>query len=271
MTSTIYRSINYQQQAANSDTSELSTTTKVPNMSSIAEQIQEYKSQLSDVESLLQATPDDPSLLSLKTDLIDLINITRQQEETPLPSTAAVLAVAPETITNGAGSVNVFDRALEAAVGKSVGREEQDLEVGTSENMKSFAETIIDASNDADQSTVPHSIDTVTASEPAKKKQKIFKAEFEVPQHLIPLETDTEAERNKKQRSLKALKSKWRESKKEMESTNKQKSWQSFQKKTKVKSTSIFKTGDSAVGVVSAAGRQLTDYASRSRHKHEPN
>ena len=237
-------------------------------MSSIDEQIQEYESQLSDVEALLQASPDDPSLLSLKTDLIDLINITRQQAETPLLATAVA---APETITNGAGSVSVFDRALEAAVGNSVGREEQNVEAGTNENMKSFAETIIDASYDAEQSTLPVSIDTVTGTEPAKKKQKIFKAEFEVPQHLIPLETDTEAERNKKQRALKALKSKWRESKKEMESANKQKSWQSFQKKTKVKSSSIFKTGDSAVGVVSAAGRQLTDFASRSRHKHEPN
>ena len=237
-------------------------------MSSIAEQLQEYESQLADVEALLQATPDDPSLVSLKTDLIDLINITRQQQgETlhPLPTTPTV----PESISTG--SVNVFDRALEAAVGKSVGRDEQDVDVSTNENTKSFAETIIDASNDADQLTVPLSIDTVTGAEPAKKKQKLFKAEFEVPQHLIPLETDTEAERNKKQRALKALKSKWRESKKEMESTNKQKSWQSFQKKTKVKSASIFKTGDSAVGVVSAAGRQLTDFASRSRHKHDPN
>lgn len=237
-------------------------------MSSIAEQIQEYEGQLSDVEALLQATPDDPSLLSLKADLVELIKITRQQAEVqPLPTAV----VTSESIVKGAGSVNIFDRALEAAVGKSIGRDEQDVEVGTSENVKSFTETIIEASNEADQSTIPHSIDTAAGVEPAKKKPKIFKAEFEVPQHLIPLETDTEAERTKKQRALRALKSKWRENKKEMESANKQKSWQSFQKKAKVKSNSMFKTGDSAVGVVSAAGRQLTDYASRTRHKHEPN
>jgi survival-of-motor-neuron-related-splicing factor 30 len=251
-------------------------------MTSITEQIQEYESQLSDVEALLQATPDDPSLVSLKTDLVELINITRQQAPA-VANDATTTAISIHSTTAGAAgvttqsldSVNVFDRALEAAVGKSIGREEQEAEDNnTNENIKSFAETMMEASNDADaeQAAVPHSIDTLTAvSEPAKKKQKTFKAEFEVPQHLIPLETDTEAERNKKQRALKALKSKWRESKKEMESANKQKSWQSFQKKAKVKSTSIFKTGESAVGVVSAAGRQLTDYASRSRHKHEPN
>lgn len=242
-------------------------------MSSITEQIQEYESQLSDVEALLQATPDDSSLLSLKSDLIELINITRQQQqqaETPL-LVPTVVPAGSEIITKSLDSVNVFDRALEAAVGTSYGRDEQDAEIGTTNdnNIKSFAETMIDASNDAEQSTIPLSIHTAAGSEPAKKKQKTFKAEFEVPQHLIPLETDTEAERSKKQRALKALKSKWRESKKEMESANKQKSWQSFQKKAKVKSNSIFKTGDSAVGVVSAAGRQLTDYASRTRHKHE--
>jgi survival of motor neuron-related-splicing factor 30 len=224
-------------------------------MSSIVEQIQEYEGQLADVEALLQATPDDPSLLALKTDLVDLINITRQQQ---LPD-----EVPKETLPS---SINVFDRELEAAVGKAVGREEVVLN-DYAESTITFADTMAEAAN---QSSIPNVIDTST--EPAAKKAKSFKADFEVPQHLIPLETDTEAERNKKQRALKALKSKWRESKKEMESANKQKSWQSFQKKAKIKSTSIFKTGDdAAVGVVSAAGRQLTDYASRKRHKHEPN
>jgi survival of motor neuron-related-splicing factor 30 len=245
------------------------------NMASIAEQIQEYEAQLSDVDSLLQESFDDASLISLRTDLIDLINITRQQQQVE-PASADTRSTIQGSIeilsdtTATAPSMSMFDLALHAAVGKSVGREEEEaVNNSITENTISFVDTIIEASNDADQSTVPHTIETTDGIHSTKKKAKSFKAEFEVPQHLIPLETDTEGERNKKQRALKALKSKWRESKKEMESTNKQKSWQSFQKKAKTKSTSIFKTGDSAVGVVSAAGRQLTDFASRKRHKRE--
>jgi survival of motor neuron-related-splicing factor 30 len=232
-------------------------------MSTIIEQIQEYESQLADVEALLQSTPDDPSIISLKNDLVDLINITKQQQHQQLQQVQEHPVAVPQNALTS--SANVFDRELEAAVGMAAGHEEGGLQNSTDNNI-SFAETMLEASNQ-----IPNVIDTTT-SEPAAKKAKSFKTEFEVPQHLIPLETDTEAERNKKQRALKALKSKWRESKKEMESANKQKSWQSFQKKAKIKSSSIFKTGeDAAVGVVSAAGRQLTDYASRKRHKHEAN
>jgi survival-of-motor-neuron-related-splicing factor 30 len=104
--------------------------------------------------------------------------------------------------------------------------------------------------------------------EPPKKKAKVSK-EFDVPKHLIIIDTDTEAEKNRKKRAVKALKSKWREQKKQAESEKKQKSWQNFSKK-KVKSKSIFSTSDSTdakVGVVSVS-RTLTDQGERKRHKH---
>lgn len=220
-------------------------------MSSPAEQIQEYESQLADVEALLDGSPEDSSLLSLKSDLLELLSITRQ-------SAGISIAASDEPKT----SANVFDRALEAAVGKSVGREEA---VAFEAVPASFADTVQQAAIEA--ASLPRSIETI--KEVPKKKAKAFKTEFEVPQHLIPLDTDTTAERNKKQRALKALKSKWREGKKELESANKQKSWQSFQKKKKIKSSSMFQTGDAAVGIVSAAGRQLTEFGERKRHKHE--
>lgn len=224
-------------------------------MSSIVSQIQEYESQLADVESLLEFSPEDDSLLSLKSDLLELLAITKQQAD------AISMTVATETPSERLkSSANVFDRELEAAVGKSVGREEDEARVDLS-----FADAVNEASLQAE--AIPKTIET----EPRSKKAKTMKDEFEVPQHLIALDTDTDAERNKKHRALKALKSKWRESKKEMESEHKQKSWQSFQKKKKLKDSSMFKTGDSAVGVVSAAGRQLTGFSERTRHKHDQN
>jgi survival-of-motor-neuron-related-splicing factor 30 len=61
-------------------------------------------------------------------------------------------------------------------------------------------------------------IDTeATAEQPAKKKAKKLK-DFEVPEHLIPLDTDTDAEKNRKRRAIKTLKNKHRERKKEVES-----------------------------------------------------
>ena len=99
------------------------------------------------------------------------------------------------------------------------------------------------------------------------KKQKKVK-DFVLPDHLVPNDGDTEAQRNKKRRAAKALKHKWRIQKKEIESNNRQKSWQSFQKKSSSSSTSIFATKEGLndrVGVVSK--KQLTEFGARKRHK----
>lgn len=40
-------------------------------------QVEEYESQLADVQALLQASPDDESLLSLQKDLLKLISLTK--------------------------------------------------------------------------------------------------------------------------------------------------------------------------------------------------
>jgi survival of motor neuron-related-splicing factor 30 len=224
-------------------------------MSSTNEQLQEYEGQLAEVQGLLDLSPEDASLLSLKSDLVELIAITKQALQT---EALALTSATDATKT----SASVFDRAMEAALGQSVGRDEP--EPSDVIPTASFADIVQEAAEE-----VPRTIDT--SDDQPKKKSKAVKAEFEVPQHLICLDTDTTAERNKKQRALKALKSKWRESKKEAESNSKQKSWQTFQKKKKIKTDSIFKTGDdSAVGVVSAGGkRQLTEFGERKRHKHD--
>jgi survival-of-motor-neuron-related-splicing factor 30 len=205
-------------------------------------EITEYESQLEEVEELLKASPEDESLLSLKSDLEELLSITRQ-------------SLAPVKATP-----NALEKALEAAVETSVGA-------------AAAASADTAASDDEDalaNSTLEFDSTAAATAEPPKKKAKKIK-DFEIPQHLIPIDTDTDADRNKKRRAVRALKSKHRAIKKEQESDKKQKTWQSFQKKKKLTDKSMFSTsedGNAKVGVVSAAGRQMTENGDRKRHKH---
>lgn len=208
-------------------------------MSSATEQLREYEGQLAEVTTLLADSPTDESLLALQRDLLELIGIAKAE-------------VQPTALTG-----NAFDEALRAAVGNSV-----DDKASSGGNNAMVAAS----------SSVPLAATTTTkptaTKEPPKKKSSKVKAEFEVPKHLVIGDSDSTAERNRKRRAVKALKNKWKESVKEAQSDKKQKSWQSFQKKKKIKGTSMFQTGDNAVGVVSAAGRQLTEFEERKRHKH---
>ena len=227
----------------------------------MAEQIAEYQSQLAEVETLLQASPEDTSLLSLKSDLLELINISRQSAG--IGTAAAAAEEEEEQSKPSTTTASVFDQALQAAVGTSVGADEsQQPPLAAAVAAPTFADTVEEAATAAASAGIPTAIDTSgTAKEAPKKKSKKVKQEFEVPQHLIPLDTDSAAERNKKRRAIKALKGKWRESRKEVESAQKQKSWQTFQKKKKLKTSSMFATttGDAAVGVVVAAKRRQKD------------
>ena len=107
-------------------------------------------------------------------------------------------------------------------------------------------------------------------------------SEFEIPTHLQPVPSDTDAERKKKTRAIKALKSKHREKTKEVETAQKQKSWQDFvsggKKKKKRKGVtggegSIFATEDGVqarTGVIGGGGGRgtVSGFDDRKRHKH---
>lgn len=205
----------------------------------IADQIHEYESQLADVEELLKASPTDESLLSLQSDLNELLAMTRQSLKSH---------------ENIKFEPNVLEKALEAAVETSVGLT----------NNSSGAECFEQES----QAVLASAGDTIV--EPLKKTPKKLK-EFQVPEHLIPRENETEAEKNRKRRAIKALKSKHRQEMKQVESQKKQKSWQSFQKKTsKINDKSIFSTSQddgTKVGVVATMGRQSDRPGDRKRFK----
>jgi survival-of-motor-neuron-related-splicing factor 30 len=213
------------------------------------DQVREYETQLADVEALLQATPDDPSLVSLKSDLVELLAITKESISTE-GSESAELSEAPT------------DPATDFAATWS--RPDDNIPADTSST------AIASASTSDALKRLDGPLDTeAVAEQPPKKKAKKIK-DFEVPEHLVPLDTDTDAEKNRKRRAIKTLKNKHRERKKEVESDKKQKSWQSFQKKkVKTKDKSMFSTqdGDAKVGVVSVSGRQLTEFGERKRHQ----
>lgn len=117
-------------------------------------------------------------------------------------------------------------------------------------------------------------------NEPEKKKKKKKKNEslrpltFELPNHLVPLESDTPAQKLKKARAAKSLKSKFRAKQKEVEATKKANDWKSFATKTKKKvGSSIFSTEEGVnarVGVVSGGGsRGMTEFGEGEKKRHK--
>lgn len=109
----------------------------------------------------------------------------------------------------------------------------------------------------SEDSTIAVSTDDNKASK--KKSTTTISETFQVPSHLIPLESDTAAEQNRKRRTIKALKRQHKEKVKEVHATSKQQSWQQFSnkvsnKKGTTKTSSIWRTSETrGVGIVSAA------------------
>lgn len=209
--------------------------------------LEEYEAQLAEVEELLEASPeeDHESLLKLKTDVLELIALTKAD-------------VADDGREEGQQEQNPSDGYTDTSPSPPVKEETEE-----SAQTDSAAATISEEKAPAVAAKKPSS----TSSGGKLKKVK----DFEVPTHLQPHETDTEGERNKKRRAVKTMKSKWREKKKNYESDKKQQSWQNFNTKSKKrkKEKSIFATQDgtnSKVGVVS--GGSLSEIQHRKRHKH---
>lgn len=238
----------------------------------MTETLQEYESQLSEVIEMLEADPNEESLLQLKKDLLLLISETKQSgqpqpEEAPAPHQGS-------SLTNKTTEHEIQEPPSTTEI-SAVGGED-----GATPNQNENNSKI------SSSSTTTKS----TTAAPQKKTKKSKKSNsvpstFEIPTHLIPLDSDTEAERNRKRRAIKTLKSKWRERVKESTTTKKQKSWQDFvgkgQKKRKNGSKgstwkgvanvggSIFKTEDGVnarVGVI-GSGKSMTEFGERKRFK----
>jgi survival-of-motor-neuron-related-splicing factor 30 len=207
------------------------------------DQLTEYESQLADIEEVLQASPEDESLLALKRDLVELISLTKAG------STATATVISDPEL--------YVETSDQAETQRDEDDDDEPTKVVTTADVSSAGVEVEAAAAAAEP-----------VQQASNKKIQNIK-DFEVPAHLVPLETDTEADKNKKRRAIKTLKSKWREKKKEFESSKKQQTWQNFQQKKKRKDKSIFATqdGDNAkTGVIS--GGSMTEFGAKKRYKH---
>ena len=279
------------------------------------------RSQLAEVDGLISADPDDPALQQLREDLLQLIALEEQEslEQTQQPSNKSAheeshpLGVGEagklvEDAQNGdlltaeqtSSIYTAQGTFMEHIVSKGAIAEAPDL--GSFQPvLYSKSQPALKSGNDASADAVSNLKDdvnianaatttTTTTNQSAEKKQKkkkqksddaVLSAKFELPSHLVPLESDTPAQKLKKQRTAKALKSKFREKQKEAEHSKRQHDWKSFATKATggkkrtgvvVGSGSIFSTEEGVnarVGVISGGGgRKMTDFADpNKRHK----
>ena len=271
------------------------------------------RSQLAEVDALIAASPDDPSLQQLREDLLQLIAL-EEQESAGQAQPAHAEAVADETKPSAAEAGNYGEHKqpasatyseqqpseytaqgtfMEHAISRETIAEAPDLgsfqPVVYSSSAKAAAKSAPEANGETanvkdDAANDPHA---ATAAQPEKKKKKkkkksddaVLESTFELPSHLVPLESDTPAQKLKKQRTAKALKSKFRAKQKEAEHAKRQSDWKSFATKVGKKKKggvpggrSMFSTEEGVnarVGVVSGGGgRKMTDFGdTNKRHK----
>lgn len=272
------------------------------------------QSQLAEVDALIAASPDDPSLLTLREDLLQLIALEEQEKS----GGAAVLAEQNSELQNeqlqqqsvgeqhslaqhvGESSEknsytaqssftdNVATNSL-AAEAPDLGSAGGGFQPVAKSNYKSATTTIVPQANlksgedDADDNgeSAAAAAESNSQTNEKKKKKKKKKSEdllsttFELPNHLIPLDSDTPAQKQKKHRAGKTLKSKFRSQQKEVEHAKRANDWKSFSSKTskkkKVSGKSIFSTEEGVnakVGVISGgSGRAMTGFSEQGKHK----
>ena len=242
----------------------------------MSHQLAEYEAQLADIESLLELDPSDADTQKLKADLVELIALTKSE----LAEGSTDAAPAPAA-----------SAASDAATPATDAAPPPELPLGPAAASAAPAAAVIPAQFQITDATQPKTTAEAAAASSLAKEKKTKKkssksssvpSEFEVPAHLQPLPSDTDAERKKKTRAIKALKSKWRERTKEVQTIEKQKSWKDFvsggRKKKKRKGVkgiaegSIFATEDgvSARTGVSKSGDRgsMTDFGDRKRPKY---
>jgi hypothetical protein len=255
---------------------------------STADQLGEYESQLAGIEDLLAASPEDESLLGLKRDLQELVELTKTtltagevalvkttgEETSAKIGEALIPPPPPPPLPSVQSSEDVTSTAIPPPHPPPSTKDfnsDNDNQIKALDDTSALEGTV--ATESLDVEAAPLSSSNISAEKKKSNKKKKIK-DFVVPQHLVATETDSDQEKNRKRRALKALKNKWRQQKKEVESSNRQKSWQSFQKKSSGKrsaatSDSIFSTreGDinDRVGVISK--KQMTDFSARKRYK----
>ncbi len=281
------------------------------------------RSQLAEVDALLAAAPDDPVCQQLRDDLLQLIALEEQEimaraaqphssaDSFDLVSNGMSSQPSPESASS-ANNYTAQGSFLEHnIVSNSATIVEEAPELGSFQPVvKNTAKSpsVLKRSDDDEvdddaaaahagynmkrpsSANVPNATSTPSTEKKTKKMKKaeddadaVLDTQFELPSHLVPLESDKPAQRRQKQRTAKALKSKFREKQKEAEHAKRQNDWKSFATKTGGKKrkeagggvvgkASIFSTEDGVnakVGVISGGGgRTMTNFVDpNKRHK----
>eukprot|EP00587_Corethron_hystrix_P007868 CAMPEP_0113309876 /NCGR_PEP_ID=MMETSP0010_2-20120614/7740_1 /TAXON_ID=216773 ORGANISM="Corethron hystrix, Strain 308" /NCGR_SAMPLE_ID=MMETSP0010_2 /ASSEMBLY_ACC=CAM_ASM_000155 /LENGTH=266 /DNA_ID=CAMNT_0000165207 /DNA_START=26 /DNA_END=826 /DNA_ORIENTATION=+ /assembly_acc=CAM_ASM_000155 len=264
----------------------MSTTTEAQT------QLLEYEQQLQEVDVLIQTSSSpDENFTKLRSDLIELISLTKaivkssgansvthkQSKNNPTAAPSTIPELFTGTKSSSEKRIDISSSSLTAptdvhslSVSKGLTSNSEDPTTSSDAISQSFVPSL----------TKPSSAPAATAALPDK---------FLIPEKLLPLESDSDAVKEKKRRKIKTLKSKFNEKKKEEDRAKKQATWKDFistgggkKKKKKgagggsssglkgiAKTESMFRTGteiNAKVGVV-GSGRSMTDYGERKRFK----
>lgn len=257
------------------------------------------RSQLAEIDALIADSPDDPSLLALKEDLLQLIALEEQAADQDQPAPIDAAAPADDSASASPSQPSSSDYTAKGAFTEHSSSREAIAEAPELSAFQPVASRSAAASSSSqlavqsgeaaaaaaqpNDDTANTTTNTPEQSEKKRKKKKkaesdISEAKFELPSHLVPLESDSQAQKLKKQRTAKALKSKFREKQKEMVAAKKQNDWKSFAMKKGGKKKaasggggSIFSTEEGVnarVGVISGGGgRKMTDFAGKGENK----
>jgi survival-of-motor-neuron-related-splicing factor 30 len=206
--------------------------------------LEQYQTQLTEVEELLQADPTNEEFVQLKKDMLELMELTKQD----------IVAGANAGATNEAASEHQPD-----VVNVSKESNNQHDNGGVAAAVASLDTPLLQAAVGQQEEQQP--------ALKKKKKQKPISDTFEVPDHLVVLESDSEALTNKKRRTVKNSRRQWKGSIRDAERETRQASWQTFDKKGKSKKRKGVKEGPSiwstsaqaGVGVVATATAKPDD------------
>ena len=198
--------------------------------------LQQYQAQLDEVEKLLDSDPTNEEFLQLKKDVLELIALTKQ------------------------------DAGCEESQGENGNCADGDTEAVPAFNLSK-------GGSDAPPAATAAGGEESDSKDKKPKKKKPISDTFEIPQHLVPLDSDSEAIKNKKRRTIKNLKRQWKGTLKDAERETRQQSWQDFAKKGKkrkgLKESSIWSTtAQAGVGVVATTkdgASRMTDIPKRTK------
>jgi len=227
-------------------------------------ELETYQAQLSQVEVALSADPSNTELASLRSELKELIDLTKEaiaRAEAPKPELARKQSAAAHAQTYSAG-----DEILAKYSGDGSWYPARVTSVGGSVENRVYS-VVFKGYNNTEMLTaaalkpLPPSY---ANNAPSFSKRKLSKEDEE--------DRERKKKKNEKKMEMRAMKSK--------EQTSKQAMWQKFTKKAEKKGvniagvagTSIFKTPDNPYGKVgvTGSGKGMTEVISRGKHVFVP-